>query len=209
MAAPKDDASTDIEMRVKAFANDMTEACAMLREARIKKNEALVPDAKDKAVKPPPVVSFCIESNAITRSRTPAEQAAKVSDRKSWVCWGSHMTDRARHVLMKVDGKLGWDSKKVLEEDFGAFKTAWASAMHRQGLRNAEGRDGWYEGDAFHLELPESRIALTDVRAQACMEEYVRLTRQEGRSRNDRFERSYAAELKPFVEEFERRTARR
>ena len=203
MAAAKDDDSTDIESLVKQFAKDMDKACADLRKARIDK--AKKESEKKKVEKPadPPVVTFALEQNPKTKSRTPAEQAAEVSAGRSMVCWGAHMADKARHVVMKANGSITWDYKKTMGGDFEEFKKCWAAAMKRNGLRNAKGGDGWFEGDAFHLEMPDSKISKTDVRVAACLDEYARLTREDGEKKNDRFETTYAKELNKYLAPYE------
>lgn len=214
MASQKDDASTDIEALTKKFAEDMSSECASLRKSRVekaKKAAAKAPASKDAQKDPkkdpkkeaePPVVSFVFDPSKATQARTPAEQAAQVVAGRSWVCWGAHMADKARHVMMKVDGKVSWDPKKALGEDFDEFKKIWAATMKRHGLKNAAGKDGWYEGDAFHLELSDSKIAKTDDRVKACFDEYARLSRQENKGKNDKFEKNYASDLKAYLEKY-------
>ena len=34
------------------------------------------------------------------------------------------MADKARHVVMKADGKINWDPKKTLGDDFGQCLTS-------------------------------------------------------------------------------------
>ena len=83
----------------------------------------------DKKAAEPPVVTFVFDPNKATKCRTPAEQALEVVEGDSWVCWGAHMADKARHVLMKADGKVVWDAKKTMGDDFDAFKKAWGTVM--------------------------------------------------------------------------------
>ncbi len=104
--AAKDDASTDIERRVKSFAEDMSKACAEIRKERLK-------------------------------------------------------------------------------------------------LQDADGGDGWGEKDAFHLEIPDSKVPLTDERAETCMAEYARLTREKGQKQNTAFENKYGRELAPYLKKYE------
>jgi hypothetical protein len=106
---------------------------------------------------------------------------------------------------MKVDGKINWDPKKALGDDFDAFKKKWASAMKDNGLKNAKGGDGWFDGDAFHLELPESKLDKSDKRVTACFEEYAKLTRKDGKSQNDKFEKEYAKDLEPYVSKYDKK----
>jgi len=210
MASPKDDASTDIEALVKKFAGDMTSECDKLRKARGEKAKKEAekaskdPKAKKDDKKPtdPPLITFALDPSGVTKCRTPAEQAAQVVAGRSLVCWGAHMADKARHVIMKSDGKVTWEPKKAMGDDFDAFKKSWASTMSRHGLKNANGKDGWYEGDAFHLELADSKIARSDERVKACFEEYTRLSRKENKGKNEKFEKDYAKDLKPYLEKY-------
>ena len=199
MTSAKNDASTDIEALVKKFAIAMTIECAKLRKAR---SSAL--KKKDPKSAEPAEVTFALDPNAATKSRTPAEQAQQLVANRSWVAWGAHMADKARHVIMKVDGKVNWDAKKSLGEDFEAFKKAWGATMSSHGLRNAAGKDGWFAGDAFHLELADSKMPKTDERVKACLEEYARLSRKEKKGRNEKFEKDYARLLEPYIAEYEK-----
>jgi hypothetical protein len=215
MPSAKDDASTDIESLTKSFAVDMTDACAVLRKARLgeaKKDTDKTPkDKKDgkkkdeKKAADPPEVSFALDPNPATKSRTPAEQAEQVVAGRSWVCWGAHMADKARHVIMKADGKVTWDAKKTMGDDFDAFKKKWAEVMKGKGLKNAKGGDGWYDGDSFHLEMADSKISKTDDRVKACLDEYARLSRKENKGKNEKFEKDYAGLLKEYLEKYEKK----
>lgn len=213
MAEAKNDDSSGIEVKVKAFAKDMTAEAETLRKAR----EKLIAEAKTKA-KPeaakkdkkkakddgkPAVVTFSMSANKVSKSRTPAEQAKEVVSGKSYVCWSSHMADKARHVLMKVDGSASWDAKKAFGEDFDAFKKKWGEVMKKHGLKNASGGDGWPSWDEFHLELPDSKMKRTHERAKACLDEYAKLTRKDGKSQNTRFEKKYEKALKPYIEKYD------
>ena len=70
----------------------------------------------DKKPADPPEVTFVFDPSKATKCRTPAEQAQEVVENQSWVCWGAHMADKARHVLMKADGKVTWDPKKTMAD---------------------------------------------------------------------------------------------
>jgi hypothetical protein len=208
--AAKDDASTDIEPLTKAFAADMTEACAVLRKARLaaakKGDDKGAKDKKDnKKSAEPPVVVFSLDPNKATKGRTPAEQAEQIVANRSWVAWGAHMADKARHVIMKADGKVTWDAKKTMDEDFEAFKKKWGDAMKSNGLKNYKGADGWGPGDEFHLELSDSKMAKTDERVIACLDEYARLSRQEGKGKNEKFEKDYAKLIAPYIKKYEKK----
>lgn len=223
MPAAKDDATTDIESLVKDFAKDMTAEADKLRKARLeqqKKDEAAAKKEAEKAkadkkpadkkaaekkVVPPPEVTFALSPTKESKSRTPAEQAELLVAGSTKVCWSAHMADKARHVLMKVDGKVAWEAKKAFGEDFEAFKKKWGEVMKKYGLKNAAGGDGWPTWDEFHLELPNAKVARTDERACACLDEYARLTRKEGKKQNADFEKTYAKLLKTFVEKYEKK----
>ena len=216
MPDAKHDDSTDIEAAVKKFAADITTAATKIlndqADKKKKKAAGARPEKSKGPPKPahddPPDVAFALDQTKGTTSRTPAEQASYVVKGTSWVCWSAHMADRARHVTMKADGKAITQSRdvgKVFGDTFADFKKAWATAMKSNGLKNAGGADGWFDGDCFHLELPESKIAKTDERAKACLVEYVRLTRVERKPVNPKFEKDYETTLKPYVEAVEKK----
>ena len=209
MADAKNDSSTDIETKVKAFAKDMTAEAKKLREARLKLKSNGAGDAKKgKKDADPPVVTFSMSGNKVSKSRTPAEQAKEVSDGKSYVCWSSHMADKARHVLMKVDGSASWDAKKAFGDDFAAFKKKWGEVMKKHSLKNAAGKDGWPSWDEFHLELDNSKMKRTHERAKACLDEYAKMTRKDGKSKNTKFENKYSKNLKAYIEKYENEAAK-
>jgi len=184
-----DDASTDIESKVKAFAKDINAETAKLLKG-----------VKNRAKKQKTVV-FSMARSKVSKSRTPKEQAKLLTEGSTQVCWSAHMADKARHVTMKVDGKLSWDAKEALGDKFDAFRKAWGRIMKKHDLKNAAGRDGWPGWDQFHLELDNAKIKRTDSRAAACVEEYVRLTRKENKPKNAKFEKKY----KNMVEKAEKR----
>jgi hypothetical protein len=192
-----DDKSTDIQSKVKSFAIAMNTTCAALRNARLAKT------GKDAKVKDPPVVTFSFDNNPVTKSRTPNEQAMAVASDTSWVCWSAHMADKARHAKMQVNGSVNWDPKKAMGEDFEVFKKKWGEAMSKLGLKNYKGGDGWGDGDPFHFELPDSKLPKTDERVDACIAEYVRLTRKGGYKINAKFESDYKNLLEKFVKPYE------
>lgn len=212
MAKAADDASTDIVAKVKAFANEMDREMEDFVKARDKEIAAAQkelekekdPKAKKKKEKelpkPFPKVTFALDPNPATECRTPAEQAEMVVKGLSSVCWSAHMADRARHVLMKVDGRVTFDAKKALGDDFAEFRKTWAKVMKANGLKNHKGGDGWGEGDEFHLELDSGKIGRADERSQACFDEYARLTRAAGKNTNDAFEKTYAKDLAKHIE---------
>jgi hypothetical protein len=193
------------EKKQAAAAKDDKNKDAKKKDDRAKDAKKKDDKKKDEKEKDPPLLTFTMSQNSDAESRTPAEQAAQVAAGRSWVCWGAHMTDSARHVVMKADGKYTDNPKKVLGEDFDEFKKQWAAAMKSNGLKNANGGDGWYEGDGFHLEMPESKMKKTDERAAACLEEYVKLTRKDGKPQNKKFEDKYAKDLEKYIKKYEKK----
>jgi hypothetical protein len=208
--AAKDDASTEIVRLTQSFAEDMTKACAKLRKARM---ETMAVDEKKgdkkddkKKTTEPPVVTFVMEKTPITQFRTPADQADLLTKpNKTSVCWSAHMADKARHVLMMANGVPSWAPQKIMGEDFDVFKKKWAEAMKSNGLENAAGKNGWYPKDAFHLEIPDSKVPYTDERAAACMVEYARLTREKGKPQNNEFEKEHGPKLAPYLKMYEKK----
>ena len=115
------------------------------------------------------------------------------------------MGDKARHVLMKINGKASWEPRDAFDDSVKEFEKKWGELMKSHGLKNASGGDGWSSWDGFHLELPDSKMSTSDKQAQACLDEYARLSREEGKGKNEKFERSYEKLLKPFIEKYEKK----
>ncbi|MGV8985033.1 MAG: hypothetical protein ACOH2H_01955 [Cypionkella sp.] len=206
MPQAKDDASTDIDTKVKAFAKAMNDEMASWSKTRAAEIAKAEKDGKpNPSLKPLPSVTFSVSQNKVSKSRTPAEQAVEVAAGKSWVCWGAHMADKARHVVLKVDGKVNWDAGKALGKDFAEFKTIWARVMKSNGLKNFKAGDGWAAGDELHLELPDSKIGREDERAQSCIAEYVRITRTAGKQ-NAKFEKSYSKDIEKYAAKYKTST---
>ncbi len=212
MANVKDDASTDVETLAKKLIDNMSDECAKLRKARlekIKKDTEAATKGKDKDKKAakkeppePPVITFKIDK-VNGAARTPAAQAALVVKGTSKVCWGAHMADKARDILMFADGKYVRDSpRKVMGDDFEAFKKAWMSIRKGLGLKDAGGNDNWVDWDPFHVEMADSKIKMSDERVTACLDEYARLSRQENKGKNEQFETKYARELKSHIDKY-------
>ncbi|GMG82723.1 hypothetical protein LNKW23_19360 [Paralimibaculum aggregatum] len=196
MADDLNSAATDIESKVKKFIKVLTGLCEELHIQSLQYKRAV--EAKGgrlpkKWAPFPERVSFSISRNKRSLVRTPAEQAAAVSRGGSWVCWGGHMSDKARHVILRVDGTSYYGARKAFgyRENLEDFKRAWVAAMKAAGLVNHRGKLGWGDGDEFHLELPNSKISRRSAKARACMDEYVRLTREKAKPKNDRFETKY------------------
>jgi hypothetical protein len=152
------------------------------------------------------VVTFVVGDRKGNKSRTPKEQAELLVGGSTQVCWSAHMADKARDLHMKVDGKISWEPKDAFGDDFDAFKKKWGEAMKKNGLKNAAGGDGWPSWDEFHVELPDSKVSRTDERATACIAEYARLTREDGKKQNAKFEKEYAKLLQPHLAKYEKKT---
>lgn len=75
--------------------------------------------------------------------------------------------------------------------------------MRKHGLKNFKGGDGWAPGDEFHLELSDSKMSKADERVGTCLDEYARLTRKEGKSKNATFDNDYGDLLKEYFEKCE------
>jgi hypothetical protein len=212
MANPKDDASTNVDTVASNFAKQMTAEAAKIRKAAMDK---LAKDGGEQSGAKIPVVTFEVSTSADKTSgmRTPAEQAALVSKGTSSVCWSAHMADRARDVIMKVDGKRSWqDLEDAFGDDscgagtsFDLFKKKWVEVRKSFGLKDAGGGDTWFDSDPFHVELPDSKVSRTDERAKACLEEYARLTREKNQRKNPTFERSFAKLLEPYFKDYEKK----
>ena len=204
MAELKDDASTGIEEKVKNFVKDINAGIDKIRKPRVDALKKAVKKARANKPAAVPEVNFRLSKTTVSKSRTPAEQAKLVVQGSTYVCWSSHMADKARHVTMKVDGKISWKPKTAFGDDFATFKKKWGEVMKRHGLKNASGKDGWPSWDQFHLELPDSKVARSDERAKSCLDEYARLTRKEGKKKNSSFESKYSKFLKTYVEQYEK-----
>ncbi len=158
---------------------------------------------------PLPTMTFQVSSNKKSSFRTPAEQAAEVaaSHPKSNACWSAHMSDKARHILPRVDGRWifdGDDLETILGDHLPWFKALWASELRVNALLNAGREACWMEKkpgakftDQLHVELHNARIDQNDERAAACVDEYARLVKKEGGRRNAEFE----GQLKDYLTE--------
>lgn len=202
MADALNDVSTDVDAAVRKFIAAMEKACAKLHfesktvhsqwlraheAAGTKKKKRNEPDVFPEGVR------FKISQNKKAKCRTAKQQAEAVLKGGSWVCWGAHMSDKARHVIMSVEGTAyyGLGKCKPIRPFKKQFIAAWGKAMSDAGLLNFKSEPGYRSGDEFHLELPDARLKKSDERARACMEHYVRETRKNGRKKNTKFEKSY------------------
>src|SRR5581483_8585077 len=111
-------------------------------------------EKKKKGIKSTYTMSVFLSGNEASKGRTPEEQAAEVLAGRSWTCNGSHITDSARHVAPKLNGK--YDDDKFID--------VYSSAMKKQGLRNFKtGADFLPNSeDPWHMELKDSRMSDSD-----------------------------------------------
>lgn len=207
MADALNDVSTDVDQAVRTFIDRMEKACARLHfetktvHSQWKRAHEAAGTKKKKRNAPdvfPEGVTFKISPNKKAKCRTAKQQAEAVLKGGSWVCWGAHMSDKARHVIMKVEGAAyyGLGKCKPIRPFKKQFIAAWSKAMSDAGVLNFKSEPGYRSGDEFHLELPDARLKKTDERAKACMDHYVRETRKKGRKKNKKFEDSYKGLIK-------------
>src|SRR3954467_2831506 len=191
----------DIETVCKKMVADINAQFAKYEQEKTKKG-----------IKSTYTMSVFLSNNTASKSRSPEEQAAEVVAGRSWTCNGSHMTDAARHVAPKLNGKYDDDApaklKKASKDDYDKFIEVYGSAMKKQNLRNFKGGSDFLPNseDAWHMELKDSRMSDSDPRVQKCLEAYAKATRDEGKPKNDKFESGNAA-AKKFLEAYDKTKA--
>ncbi|HZR18987.1 MAG TPA: hypothetical protein VFE51_16990 [Verrucomicrobiae bacterium] len=167
-------------------------------------------EKKKKGIKSTYTMSVFLSGNEASKGRTPEEQAAEVLAGRSWTCNGSHITDSARHVAPKLNGKYDDDAltklKKVSKDDYDKFIDVYSSAMKKQGLRNFKtGADFLPNSeDPWHMELKDSRMSDSDPRVQKCLLTYAKATREGGQKKNPSFESGNPA-AKKFLEDYDKK----
>jgi hypothetical protein len=186
----------DIDDLAAKFAKQVNDELAAFRAASSKKNNQQLTDLPDLKVK--------VSNQSVTKIRKPKEQAEQIVKGVSWTCSSAHMSDNARHVDLTKDGKyVVAPSKDLAAEEFKAFTDAWNGAMKAAGLLNYKGETGYSEGDAYHLELPDSKLPVTDKRVQECLTYYAQMTRDDGKKKNAKFENDSA--IKKFLDDYEKK----
>jgi hypothetical protein len=173
-------------------------------------NDALISyraDAAKKDNKKPeelPELKVKVSNLAVTKVRKPKEQAEQIVKGVSWTCSSAHMSDNARHVDLSKAGKyVVAPSKDLSADEFTTFKDAWNTAMKANGLLNYKAKDGYDEGDAYHLELPDAKLPISDKRVQECLEEYADMTRNDGKKKNLAFEKD--STIKKWLDDWEKK----
>jgi hypothetical protein len=130
----------------------------------------------------------------------------------SWTCASSHMVDMARHVdlyaaapgktamavMLKPDTPFG--SKDEHFMTYAEWQAEWTKAMKAQDLRNYVGGKTYHAGDAYHVELPNSRMLHSAPEVQTCMKTYAEMTRLGKYKPNTKFENGeWKADLAPHI----------
>src|SRR5262249_46569924 len=136
--------------------------------------------------------------------RTPRQQAELIVKGRSWSASSSHMTDNARHINLRKGNKVIVDAKRELTpEEYRAFVQAWNDALRASGLRNYKNGTTYDHGVEFHLELPDTKLPFTDARVEQCLAEYARMTRDEGKKKNAKFEKE--RKVNQYLSDYEKK----
>jgi hypothetical protein len=190
MAQPNiDDAATK-------FAKQVNDALTAYRADAAKKDNKKPEELPELKVK--------VSNLAVTKVRKPKEQAEQIVKGVSWTCSSAHMSDNARHVDLSKAGKyIVAPSKDLSADEFTTFKDAWNAAMKANGLLNYKAKDGYDEGDAYHLELPDAKLPISDKRVQECLGEYADMTRNDGKKKNLAFEKD--STIKKWLDDWEKK----
>lgn len=138
-------------------------------------NAALQAHYKKNKVNVNEQVNVAVSTGPGGQVRTPEEQAAYLVKGTSWTCNGSHMSDAAKHVLVRRGGQVVWKLADVASKQKDAWAVlveTWNGAMTTQDLRNFRGGKTFdYPGsDPLHMELPDSRMLDNDPRVIKCLE---------------------------------------
>ena len=175
----------NIDNAAAKLAKQMNDALTTYRTNTTKKDNKKPEELPELKVK--------VSNLAVTKVRKPKEQAEQIVKGVSWTCSSAHMSDNARHVDLSKAGKyVVTPSKDLTADEFKAFKDAWNAAMKANGLLNYKAKDGYDEGDAYHLELPDAKLPINDKRVQECLAEYADMTRNDNKKKNLNFEKDSA-----------------
>jgi hypothetical protein len=175
----------DIETLCKKMVDDANDQLEKYEKEQVKKG-----------VKKPDSMRTFLSKYEKSKSRTGEQQAEEVLAGRSWTCNSSHMADAARHVGPKLNGKnltsMSALKKAVSQEDYDCFVEIYGKAMKKQGLRNYKGGTEFLpsSADPLHLELADSRLPDKDPKVEACRKAYAKATREDGKPKNEDYEKA-------------------
>jgi hypothetical protein len=186
----------NIDDAAKKFAQHLNDALSAFRADAAKKASKKVEELPELKVK--------VSNQAVTKVRSPKDQADQIVKGVSWTCSSAHMSDNARHIDLFKDAKYVVSPKSDLSADeYQAFTDAWTDGMKKNGLLNYKAQAGYNEGDAYHVELPDAKLPFADKRVQECLGQYAKLTRDDGKKKNAAFEKD--SQIKKFLEDYEKK----
>lgn len=138
-------------------------------------------------------ISISVSMGPGGKVRTPEEQASYLLKGTSWTANSSHMSDGAKHILVRQGAQVVWKLKELetkQKDAWAVLAKEWNAAMKTHDLRNYRGEKSFdYPGsDPLHMELPESRLPDNDPRVMKTLDIYAKATRLEGKSKNLAFE---------------------
>lgn len=184
----------DITDACRKFISALEDECALARAETMKPFRSAVATGEtipeDQLF--PAKVKGRIKSTGKAGFRSSAEQADSLTKR-SPSCFSAHMTNKARHVNVSVNGGkfcAGLSGLKLSKDNQKRFKAAWVAAMKRAGVHNNKGVLAWGQGDEFHLQLPGAykRSSQTRNLERKCLDAYLKLTREGSNPKNTDFE---------------------
>jgi hypothetical protein len=190
-----DDAGKTVLKKVEAFISGMNDELESMRKELEKSGKDGMCLAKI------PVITLVLDKNPATYARTPEEHVQLILANKSWTFTSRHMNDAARHVLVKVDGKVSWaiDKAKGWEPyDFSEVKKVWVAQMKKQDLRNFNDKLDWGASDVCHLQLPKSEPSIDDPKVVKVIELYITATRKNGKAKNKEIEKSFPKVIQKY-----------
>jgi hypothetical protein len=126
-------------------------------------------------------------------ARTPEEQVEFVLKKTSWTLNSAHMSDAAKHILVKVGTAVTWDLDGVAKKQKAAWavlETTWNKSMATNDIRNYNGKANFAfpSSDPLHMELPDARLKEDDAKVIKALEIYAKATRVEGKAKNTDYE---------------------
>lgn len=196
MAGKDYTASTDVEKIVGDFAKDMNALYANIQKT---KNKGKDPKKKKELF---PLLTFQIGKGGKSGFRSPKLQGELLAQKKKGktrTCWSAHMSDRARHVPIRFDGKvkgIGEINKILGTDDFNELKKNWVVNMKKHKLNNADRKKAWYKGDEFHLELEDRGADPGGKKVAACLETYVKLSKDDHERLSPSIEKRHKKDVK-------------